>query len=58
MSRNYHRPWWPAIVIVLAILVIGISAYFQIQGAIQCAADGGEYLRNWNNWPVCVGGSK
>lgn len=42
--------------LVLMLLAVIVSVYFQIIGAIQCSADGGEYLRNWANWPVCVGG--
>jgi len=40
--------------IFLAILVLVIGIYFQIQGAVQCAEDGGQYLRQWNGWPTCV----
>ncbi len=43
------------VLVVLIVLVIAVSAYFQLQGAIQCNEGGGEYLRGWSGWPVCVG---
>jgi hypothetical protein len=54
--RRYDRKYAHVIATTVIILLMGISVYFQIQGAAQCAADGGEYLRNWANWPVCIGG--
>jgi hypothetical protein len=53
--KTYRDLGW--IVPVLAVLILVISVYFQIQGAIQCSEDGGAYLRNWANWPVCVKGN-
>lgn len=54
--RSKNNDYVYVIFAVLMVLFIVISIYFQIQGAIQCSEDGGQYLRNWANWPVCVGG--
>ena len=58
MSRYHHRSrhtYIDWVIPVVTALILAISVYFQIQGAVQCAADGGEYVRNWANWPVCIG---
>jgi hypothetical protein len=38
----------------VVLIVIVLALYFQATGAIQCAEDGGAYLRSWTGWPTCV----
>ena len=37
------------------VLVIAVVAYFNISAAIDCQNRGGQQVRNWANWPVCIG---
>ena len=42
------------LVIFIVVTVMLCVIVFQIQGAAECAADGGQYLRTWTGWPTCV----
>lgn len=42
---------------VVAIVIVLVIAYM-VDGAVNCSHQGGEYVRNWAGWPVCIGGSK
>jgi hypothetical protein len=40
--------------ILVGVIVVFCAIFFQVQGAVQCAEDGGQYLRTWTGWPTCV----
>ena len=42
------------LMVLFFVIVLAIYA----NGAVDCGNRGGEYVKNWAGWPVCIGATK
>ncbi len=45
---------WGWVVITLIVLFMVTMVIMQLTWADECAALGGDYVRQWNGWPTCI----
>ena len=50
--RSRDRSGW--LIVLFLLVVLGITAAIYLPVIANCNARGGEVVRNWANWPVCI----
>ena len=46
------------ILFICMVLAVIVSLCFTLSAAKDCGDRGGEFVKNWAGWPVCVGATR